>query len=120
MSIHLSSRRVTDPPAVRVPWAGLPGVRVGFVLWGGLAVVDLGRLTAAPSYAVLTALAVLVTVVSVGVRVRTALCVAVVGWLIVNGFVVHSLGVLGFDGTPDTARLALLVALAVAATRVRR
>jgi hypothetical protein len=120
VSIHLSSRRVTDPRVARLPWAELPGVRVGLVLWGGLAVVDLGRVTAAPSYAVLAALAVLVTVSSVGVRLGTALCVAVVGWLIVNGFVVHSLGVLRFDGTPDTARLALLVALAAAATRVRR
>jgi hypothetical protein len=98
----------------------LAGVRLGVVLWGGLALVDLGHLTTAPSYAELGALAVLVTVTSVGMRTGTALCAALVGWLIVDGFVDHSLGTLGFDGVSDTSRLALLVGLAMAASRVRR
>lgn len=98
----------------------LAGVRLGVVLWGGLALVDLGRLTAAPSYAELGALAVLVTVSSVGMRTGTSLCAALVGWLIVDGFVDHSLGTLGFEVVPDTARLALLVGLAMTASRVRR
>jgi hypothetical protein len=50
----------------------------------------------------------------------TALCAALVGWLIVDGFVDHSLGTLGFEVVPDTARLALLVGLAMTASRVRR
>jgi hypothetical protein len=90
------------------------------VLWGGLAVVDVGGLAGASSYAEVAGLALLVTLASVGARAATALCAAGVGWLVVNGFVVHRLGVLGFDGVPDTVTLALLVGLGVAASRVRR
>jgi hypothetical protein len=104
----------------RIPWAEMAGVRVGIVLWGGLALVDIGRLSHAPSYAELGAIALLVTASSVGMRTSTALAAALVGWLVVNGFVVHSVGVLGFDGTPDVARLGLLVALATSAARARR
>jgi hypothetical protein len=104
----------------RIPWAEMAGVRVGIVLWGGLALVDIGRLSHAPSYAELGAIALLVTASSVGMRTSTAFAAALVGWLVVNGFVVHSVGVLGFDGTPDVARIGLLVGLATAASRARR
>ena len=104
----------------RIPWAELAGVRVGIVLWGGLALEDIGRLSHVPSYAELGAIALLVTASSVGMRTSTALAAALVGWLVVNGFVVHSVGVLGFDGTPDVARLGLLVGLATTASRARR
>ena len=90
------------------------------MLWGGLALVDAGTLAHAPAYAELGAVCLLVVVASIGIGIPAALGVALVGWLVVDGFVVHSLGVLGFDGAPDAARLALLVALAAAATRVRR
>jgi hypothetical protein len=90
------------------------------VLWGGLLLVDIGRLTDAPSYVELASVALLVAVVSLGMRTTSALAGALVGWLVVNGFVDHRLGVLGFDGTPDVVRLAVLAGLAVAATRVRR
>jgi hypothetical protein len=103
-----------------MPWDGMASVRVATVLWGGLALVDVARLTAAPSYAVLGAVARLVAASSVGMRTSTALSVALVGWLVVNGFVVHRLGVLGFDGTPDLARLSLLTGLALTAARARR
>jgi hypothetical protein len=104
----------------RIPWDELAAVRVGAVLWGGLAVVDLGTVAHAPSYAELAAVALLVTAGSIGMRTPTAAAAAVVGWLVVNGFVVHRFGVLGFDGAPDVARLALLVGLATTATRARR
>jgi hypothetical protein len=120
VSIHAPSRRAEVADVVRVPWAELGGVRVGVVLWGGLALVDVGRMTHAPSYAALGAIAVLVTVSSVGMRTSTALAAALVGWLVIDGFVVHSVGVLGFDGTPDVARLGLLVGLAMTASRARR
>jgi hypothetical protein len=103
-----------------VPWAELAGVRVGLVLWGGLFLVDIGRMTHTPSYAELGAVALLVTASSVGIRPRAALAAAVVGWLVVNGFVVHRFGVLAFDGAPDVARLGLLVGLATTAARARR
>jgi len=119
VSIHVPSpAEVAD--VGRVPWMELAGVRVGIVLWGGLALVDAGRLTHAPSYAELGAVALLVTTSSVGMRATTALAAALVGWLVVNGFVVHNVGVLGFDGTPDVARLGLLVGLAATASRARR
>ena len=119
MSIPAPSRRAGVAVA-GIPWAELAGVRVGIVLWGGLALVDLGRLAHAPSYAELGAVALLVTASAVGMRTTTALVAALVGWLVVNGFVVHSVGVLGFDGAPDVARLGLLVGLAATASRARR
>ena len=119
MSTHVSPRLKTSPTA-EVPWARLASVRVGIVLWGGLLLVDVGRLTAVPPYAELGALALLVAVASLGMRTTTALAAALVGWLVFNGFVVHRLGVLGFDGTPDLARLGLLAGLALTAARARR
>jgi hypothetical protein len=104
----------------RLPWASFAGVRLAAVLWGGLAVVDVAQVAGAPSYAVLGTLAMLVTASSIGCRTGTALGAAGIGWMVVNGFVVHHFGVLGFDGTPDVARLLVLVALALVATRVRR
>ena len=60
-------------------WADVAGVRWGVVLWGGLALVDAGRLTAAPSYVEVCALAVLVIVTSIGMPTATACCGAVMG-----------------------------------------
>lgn len=119
MSIHAATR-LTGGRSSEVPWDQLAGVRVGVVLWGGLALVDAGRLAAVPAYAELGALALLVGAASVGMRTTTALAAALVGWLVFNGFVAHRLGVLGFDGTPDLARLCLLAGLALTATRARR
>lgn len=120
MSIHAPSRRTTVPRVAGIPWAELAGVRVGIVLWGGLVALDLARIVALSSYAELGALAVLVAVASVGMRTRTGLAAALTGWLLVDGFVEHHDGVLGFDGLHDLAVLALLTGLALVATRVRR
>ena len=65
MSTHLSSRAEPLADRTRIPWAELAGVRVGAVLWGGLALVDLARLLDVPASAELAALAVLVTAASV-------------------------------------------------------
>lgn len=119
MSTHVSPQ-VARARLDQVPWDRLAGARVGVVLWGGLALVDVGRLAAAPAYVELGALALLVVAASVGMRPTTALAAALVAWLVFNGFVVHRLGVLGFDGTPDVARLGLLAGLAMAAARARR
>ncbi len=121
MSIQAPSHRtVPSARADGIPWVELSGIRLGVVLWGGLAVIDVARVAGVPSYGVLGALTVLVAMSSVGMRTRTALAAAGIGWLLVDGFVVHRYGVLGFDGNPDVARLALLVGVATAATRVRR
>jgi hypothetical protein len=102
-----------------VPWAEIPGVRVGIVLWGGLALVDLTRTAGAPSYVGLGALALLVTAASVGMGTWTALCAAVTGCLLVDGFLEHRYGVLGFDGVHDAAVLALLTGCALVGARAR-
>lgn len=124
MSIHAAPHR-TAPARVDVDvrhvWlARVAGVRLAVVLWGGLLLTDLTRLTGAPSYVGLAGLAVLVAAASVGMRAYTAFGAGVVGTLLANGFLVHRLGVLQYDGAGDLARLALLVGVAVAATRLRR
>jgi hypothetical protein len=67
----------------------------------------------------LTVISLLVAAASLRMRAGTALAAAV-GWLLVDGFVTHRFGVLGYDGAPDLARLALLAGVAVLATRVHR
>jgi hypothetical protein len=57
VSTHVSSRSTTFPRVVRVPRTELSGVRVGLVSWGGLAVLDLARLAAPPSFVAVGALA---------------------------------------------------------------
>jgi hypothetical protein len=118
VSLHLPSRALSCA-GEGVPWADLAGVRIGIVLWGGLVLVDLGRLVAAPSYVELGALAALVTAAATGMRTTTGLAAALVGWLLVDGFVEHRYGVLGFDGPRDTTILALFLGLALVATRRR-
>ena len=120
MSIHATLRRGRVADFGDIPWARLSGVRVGIVLWGCLTLVDLGTLAHAPAYVELGAVAMLVTAASLGTPLLTATSAALVGWLVVNGFVVHRFGVLGFDGTPDVARLAVLMALATTAARAHR
>jgi hypothetical protein len=68
----------------------------------------------------LTVISLLVAAASLRMRAGTALAAAAVGWLLVDGFVTHRFGVLGYDGAPDLARLALLAGVAVLATRVHR
>jgi len=119
VSLHVSARR-TPTDTTRIPWSDFAALRVGVVLWGGLAVLDVGRLAAVPSYAELGAVAILVTAASTGVRTTTGICAALVGWLLVDGFVEHRYGVLGYDAVHDTAVLTLLVGLALASTRTTR
>ena len=120
MSIHVLSPAPAAAEQARIPWARLSGVRAGVVLWGGLALADVATMTGLPSYAGLGAVALLVAVASVGMRASIAIVLAAIGWLVVDGFVVHRYGVLGIDGTPDVARLALLAGLAMAGARARR
>jgi hypothetical protein len=108
----------TDPPAPFL--AHLTGVRLAIVLWGGLAVTDIWRPTGTPSYVALGAVAVLTMLASLGMRAGTAIGCAGIAWLVVNGFVDHRLGTLGWDGSADLGRLALLIGLAIVATRVHR
>jgi hypothetical protein len=120
VSIHLPVQHTTGLPGpVGIPWRELAGVRVGLVLWGGMALAGLGSLSHTPAYAGVGQVAAHVAAASLGTTIRTATAAGLVGWLVVDGFVVHRFGVLGFDGAPDVARLVLLLGLATAATRAR-
>jgi hypothetical protein len=120
--VHASAQRadvdLESLPAPRL--VDLAGVRLGVVLWGGLAVVDVWRVLGAPAYAGLGALALLAMLASVGMRPATALACAAVAWLLVDGFVVHRAGVLRWDGAADVWRLAFLVGSATLASRAHR
>jgi hypothetical protein len=120
VSIHAPARRDTIPRVSGIPWAELAGVRVGIVLWGGLAVVDLARIAGVSSYAAGAAVVLLVAAASVGAATRTGLGAAGTGWLLVDGFVEHRAGVLGWDGRHDLVLLAVLTVVALLATRARR
>jgi hypothetical protein len=89
-------------------------------LWGGLALVDVGRLVGASPLVQVAAITALVAGCSYGVGNVAAVSVAGIGWLVVNGFVVHRLGQLGFVGTGDVVRAALLLGVALAAVELRR
>jgi hypothetical protein len=103
-----------------VPWADLAGVRIGAVLWGGLALLDVVTLTPAPSYVAPVAVGVVVAAASARTRTGTALACAVVGWLLVDGFVEHRYGVLGFDPVRDPVILGLFAALSLVSARSSR
>jgi hypothetical protein len=119
VSLHVHAP-ATDATTVRIPWTSFGGLRVGIVLWGGLALLDAGRLVGLPGYAELGAVALLVTAASLRTRPATGLCTAVTGWLLVDGFVEHRDGVLGLADAHDLGVLALLTGLALVATRARR
>jgi hypothetical protein len=97
-----------------------PSYRLFVMLWGGLAAIDVGHLLGAPPLVLLT----VVTAVTAGCCVRTsrttAIGVAAVGWLLVNGFVVNELGDLRLTGVGDLLDGVLLLGVALAMTRVRR
>jgi hypothetical protein len=98
----------------------VPAVRVGIVMWGGLALIDACRVLSVPSAVTLGVVLLLVGACSIGVSTPTALSGAVVAWLLVTGFVVNREGVLRYDGPLDLARLGVLLLVALLATSVRR
>jgi hypothetical protein len=122
VTIHAPTRTRASVSADRdrLPLAALGSARLALVLWGGLALVDVCREAHAPSYVALALVALLVAVASLRMRAGTALAAAAVGWLLVDGFVTHRYGSLGYDGTPDLVRLTLLAGVALLATRVTR
>jgi hypothetical protein len=85
-----------------------------------LAVLDLARVAGAPPLVQLATITALVGLCSVGTTRTVAVCVAAIGWLLANGFVVHTLGQLGFVGLGDVVRAVLLLAVALTARAVRR
>jgi len=91
-----------------------PGGRLFVALWGGLAVVDLTRPSGSHVASFLAVLG-LVGLCGVGQTLLAAAGIGATGWLVINGFVEHPSGELGF-GTVSWAALVavLVVVLAVA------
>ena len=92
----------------------LETTRLAVALWGGLAVLDLTGLVGAVPLVQVALITLLVAACSYRVRRSLAVCVAGIGWLLVNGFVVHQLGQLGFTGLGDLGSAVLLVGVALA------
>jgi hypothetical protein len=71
------------------------GGRLFVALWGGLLIVDVSR----PAGGLLTGvfIVVLVACCGIGQSVRAATAIAGTGWLLINGFVQHQYGELGFN-----------------------
>ena len=89
-----------------------PGGRLFIALWGGLAVVDLTRPTSRWLAGVL--IVVLVACCGIGQSIPAACAIAGTGWLVINGFVQHQYGELGFGRTSWwTLAVVLAVVLAV-------
>ena len=106
--------------AARLHLPDLQATRPLLALWGGLALIDVGHLVGAAPLVQVAAITALVAGCSYGVGRVVAVCVAGIGWLVVNGFVVHHLGQLGFVGSGDVVRAALLLGVALTAAEVRR
>ena len=66
------------------------------------------------------AITLLVVGCSLGVTRAVAISVAGIGWLLLNGFVVHQYGQIGFVGVGDVARALLLLGVALTVAGLRR
>ncbi len=104
----------------RLHFVDLQATRPLIAFWGGLALVDVGRLAGASPLVQVAAITALVAGCSYGGSLVVAACVGGIGWLVVNGFVVHQLGQLDFVGTSDVLRAALFLGVALAVARRRR
>jgi hypothetical protein len=91
------------------------GGRLFVALWGGLLVVDVSR----PAGNLLTSglVVVLVACCGIGQSVGAATAIAGTGWLVINGFVEHEYGELGFDPTSWWLLAAVLVVVLTVALR---
>jgi len=97
-----------------------PSPRLFVALWGGMAVVDLARAGQASPTLQVALLAALAGLCSLHQRIPTALAVAGVVWLVALGFVVNTSGELILTGSGDAVRGAVITAVALAVTAVRR
>src|SRR4051794_1276197 len=100
-----------EPSLPRTVGRSLAG-RLFLALWGGLALVDLSRPSGSHVLAIALVL-LLVACCGVGQPLAGAAAIAATGWLVVDGFVQHEYGELGF-GNASWAVLAVMVAATLA------
>jgi hypothetical protein len=95
-----------------------PAGRLFVALWGGLAIVDMAR----PGGALLagTLVIALAAACGAGQSWPAATSIATTGWLVVNGFVEHRYGELGFGRTSWFLLVLGLVATHSVAARTTR
>ena len=95
----------------------LPSYRVCWMLWGGLAVIDVATLLGAPPLARLAAVVVVAALCCRRAGRTVAVLVAGTAWLHVDGFVDHEYGQLGIDAPRELLQAALLLGVAALAAR---
>jgi hypothetical protein len=98
-------------------WPATLGAAIGFSM--SLLLTATFVLAGRPVAAALAALAVAVAWIAWACRPLGGLVTGLCGWLMLNGFVEHTTGELGWDGRPDAERLALLLGVAVVASALR-
>lgn len=102
---------------VRTHVRQLPSFRLLVMFWGGLAVLDATRfLNDSVQFA---AVVLLQAACSRHVSRTTALALAGIAWLLVNGFVVNHYGQLHVTGVGDVLRAGVLVVVAMMARAQR-
>jgi len=99
-----------QPALLRATGRSLAG-RLFLALWGGLALVDVSRPSGSRVLAIALVL-VLVACCGIGQPLAGAAAIAATGWLVVDGFVQHEYGELGF-GNASWAVLAVMVVAAL-------
>jgi hypothetical protein len=110
-------RRPLSPTDPRLPDAFVGIVAFGVTL--GVAVVTASAAKAAPWGTQLAVMAVAVGIVCWWCRPLTSIFVALCGWLMLNGLVVHVGGQLGWSGRHDLVRIGVLVATGFAMASAR-
>ena len=111
---------MNTPQALGTHLAQAPAPRLFLALWGGMAVVDLARAGQAPAIVQVGLLTALAAVCAVGQGTTASLAAAAVVWLVMVGFVVNRAGELALTGPADVVRLAIVSAVALAASAVTR
>jgi hypothetical protein len=110
----------TAVPSLRAHLHTEPGYRVFVTFWGGLGVLDVGGSVGAPPAVRLWTMVAIAAGCSVRAPLVTALLVGSTAWLLVEGFVVNSEGLLHWGGPADAVRLVLLLSTAVLCARSSR
>lgn len=109
------SNHSQDRLGLRTHVRELPAFRLLVMFWGGLAVLDVIR--GASDTVQIAAMLVAVALCARACTRTTAMAIACIAWLLVNGFVLNSYGQLRWTGLGDLAVGGLLTIVALAARR---